>query len=67
MPVGFQAVVQEGPDLPPQLPFGVLHGGDVDEEFILEKHVDVPSLHPAVQTHRPSAKTARRELTCYVV
>lgn len=42
-----QAVVEQGLNLPPQLPVLVVHGGNVDEELVLQQHVDVASLQTA--------------------
>lgn len=42
-----QAVVEERPNLPPQLPLLVVCRGHVDEQLVLQQHVDVPSLQTA--------------------
>lgn len=39
-----QAVVKERPNLPPQLPLLVVCGGHIDEQLVLQQHVDVSSL-----------------------
>lgn len=42
-----QAVVEQRLNLPPQLPVLVVHRGHVDEELVLQQHVDVPRLQAA--------------------
>lgn len=42
-----QAIVEQGPDLPPQLPLLVVCRGHVDEQLVLQQHVDVPGLQAA--------------------
>lgn len=39
-----QAVVEQGPNLPPQFPLLVVCRGHVDEQLALQQHVDVSSL-----------------------
>lgn len=43
----FQAVVEQRLNLPPQLPVLVVRRGHVDEELVLQQHVDVSRLQPA--------------------
>lgn len=42
-----QSVVEQGLDLAPQLAVLVVHGGHVDEQLVLQQHVDVTSLQAA--------------------
>lgn len=39
-----QAIVEQGPNLPPQLPLLVVCRGHVDEQLVLQQHVDVSGL-----------------------
>lgn len=48
-----QAVVEQGLDLPPKLPVLVVRRGHVDEELVLQQHVDVPRLQAAPAALRP--------------
>lgn len=50
---GFQAVVEQGLNLPPQLPVLVVRCGHVDEELVLQQHVDVPRLQAVPAAVRP--------------
>lgn len=49
----FQAVVEQGLNLPPQLPVLVVRRGHVDEELVLQQHVDVPRFQAAPAALRP--------------
>lgn len=40
-----KATVQQGADLPPKLPLLVVCGSDIDEQLILQQHMDMPRLH----------------------
>lgn len=44
MPWCLQSVVEQGLDLAPQLTILVVDGGHIDEQLVLEQHVDVSSL-----------------------
>lgn len=52
-----QAVVKERPDLPPQLPLLVVCCGHIDEQLVLQQHVDVSSLQTT-----PTALRLARDL-----
>ena len=49
----FQAVVEQGLNLPPQLPVLTVRRGHVDEELVLQQHVDVSRLQAAPAALRP--------------
>lgn len=51
---GLQAVVEQGPDLSPQLPVLVVGRGHVEEELVLQQHVDVSRLQAAPAAPRPA-------------
>lgn len=54
MPGRLQSVVEQGLDLAPQLAALVVHGGHVDEQLVLQQHVDVTSLQAAPSALRPA-------------
>ena len=39
-----QAAVEQGPNLPPELPLLAVCRGHIDEQFVLQQHVDVSGL-----------------------
>lgn len=47
-----QAAVGQGLDLPPQLPLLAVSCGHIDEEFILQQHVDVSGLQTTPAARR---------------
>lgn len=52
-----QAIVEQGPNLPPQLPLLVVCRGHVDEQLVLQQHVDVSGLQAT-----PAALRLARDL-----
>lgn len=65
MPRCLQSVVEQGLDLASQLTVLVVGGGHIDEQLILEQHVDVTSLQAAPAALRPAC--GRVELRRQVV
>lgn len=49
-----QAAVRQGLDLPPQLPLLVVSRGHIDEEFVLQQHVDVSGLQTTPAARGPA-------------
>lgn len=51
-----QSAVQQGSDLTPDLPLLAVLGGHVDEQLVLQQHVDVPGLQAAPAALRPARR-----------
>lgn len=49
-----QAAVGQSPELPPQLPLLAVRRGHIDEEFILQQHVNVSGFQTTPAAHRPA-------------
>lgn len=49
-----QAGVEQGLYLSPQLPILVVRCGHVDEELVLQQHVDMPGLQATPAAHGPT-------------